>query len=177
RAVRHHALGRCGAHAAFRPCGVRQRIGPIAEGGARVRERLDGGETGGAVAIPRAAACGTATGGAAYLHGGLVAGKARAPIAAPAPEGGLEEFLMRILLAQNSLYYPSHGGGDKSNRLLMEALAARGHQTRVVSRVESFGKADGDKLRDDLAARGVEHSVIDGGLVTFKRNGVDVFTV
>ena len=28
---------------------------------------------------------------------------------------------MRILLAHNSLYYPSHGGGDKSNRLLMEA--------------------------------------------------------
>src|SRR5579864_6855414 len=41
---------------------------------------------------------------------------------------------MRILLAHNSLYYPSHGGGDKSNRLLMEALAARGHKVRVVSR-------------------------------------------
>ena len=25
---------------------------------------------------------------------------------------------MRILLAQNSRYYPAHGGGDKSNRLL-----------------------------------------------------------
>ena len=33
---------------------------------------------------------------------------------------------MRILLAHNSLYYPSLGGGDKSNRLLMEALAAQG---------------------------------------------------
>ena len=33
--------------------------------------------------------------------------------------------MMRMLLAQNSLYYPSHGGGDKSNRMLMEALAAR----------------------------------------------------
>ena len=42
---------------------------------------------------------------------------------------------MRILLAQNSLYYPSHGGGEKSNRLLMEALAARGHACRVVSRI------------------------------------------
>ncbi len=41
---------------------------------------------------------------------------------------------MRILLAQNSLYYPAHGGGDKSNRLLMEALAARGHVCRVVAR-------------------------------------------
>ena len=42
---------------------------------------------------------------------------------------------MRILLAQNSLYYPAHGGGDKSNRLLMEALAARGHACRVVARI------------------------------------------
>src|SRR5205807_3186817 len=30
---------------------------------------------------------------------------------------------LKILLAQNSLYYPAHGGGDKSNRLLLEALA------------------------------------------------------
>ncbi|HEY3838041.1 MAG TPA: glycosyltransferase family 4 protein, partial [Bryobacteraceae bacterium] len=44
---------------------------------------------------------------------------------------------MRILLAHNSLYYPSFGGGDKSNRLLMEALAARGHNVRVVSRDET----------------------------------------
>jgi glycosyltransferase involved in cell wall biosynthesis len=42
---------------------------------------------------------------------------------------------MRILLAHNSTYYPSHGGGDKSNRLLMEALAERGHDVRVVTRV------------------------------------------
>src|ERR1035441_9116427 len=42
---------------------------------------------------------------------------------------------MRILLAQNSLYYPAHGGGDKSNRLLIEALAPRGHQGRVVARI------------------------------------------
>src|SRR5205823_6134193 len=33
--------------------------------------------------------------------------------------------VMRILLAQNSLYYPAHGGGDKSNRLLLEAALAQ----------------------------------------------------
>jgi surfactin synthase thioesterase subunit/glycosyltransferase involved in cell wall biosynthesis len=42
---------------------------------------------------------------------------------------------LKILLAQNAVYYPAHGGGEKSNRLLMEALAARGHQCRVVARV------------------------------------------
>jgi len=61
---------------------------------------------------------------------------------------------VRILLAHNSLYYPSHGGGDKSNRLLMEALAARGHAVRVVSRVEKFGEAANAKLLRSLAARG-----------------------
>ena len=54
---------------------------------------------------------------------------------------------MRIMLAHNSLYYPSHGGGDKSNRLLMEALAGRGHAVRVVARIERFG-AEGSSRPD-----------------------------
>src|SRR5271157_117062 len=65
---------------------------------------------------------------------------------------------MRILLAQNSLYYPAHGGGDKSNRLLLEALAARGHACRVV-------------------ARGVAPMSVQGGVVVFERAGVEVHTV
>ncbi|MGA4987033.1 glycosyltransferase family 4 protein [Nonomuraea bangladeshensis] len=40
---------------------------------------------------------------------------------------------MRILLAQNLIHLPSHGGANKSNRLLMERLAARGHEVHVVS--------------------------------------------
>jgi surfactin synthase thioesterase subunit/glycosyltransferase involved in cell wall biosynthesis len=58
---------------------------------------------------------------------------------------------VRILLAHNSIYYPSHGGGDKSNRLLMEALAAHGHQVRVVARAASSDR--------------------------FSLNNVDVFTI
>jgi len=65
---------------------------------------------------------------------------------------------MRILLAQNSLYYPAHGGGDKSNRLLIEALAARGHTCRVV-------------------ARSVTPISAEGGVVVFERAGVEVHTV
>ncbi len=61
---------------------------------------------------------------------------------------------MRILLAHNSLYYPSYGGGDKSNRLLMEALAARGHAVRVVARVERFGAEAHATLVRELTARG-----------------------
>jgi surfactin synthase thioesterase subunit/glycosyltransferase involved in cell wall biosynthesis len=83
---------------------------------------------------------------------------------------------MRILLAQNSLYYPAHGGGDKSNRLLMEALAARGHECRVVARISVFGEAQERKYAADLAARGVRAQVADGA-ARFERNGVDVRVV
>ena len=84
---------------------------------------------------------------------------------------------MRILLAHNSLYYPSHGGGDKSNRLLMQALAAEGHQVRAVTRVERFGEPDAQKLLADLAARSVEARLDEDGIIRFTLDGVDVSTV
>ena len=84
---------------------------------------------------------------------------------------------MRILLAQNSLYFPAHGGGDKSNRLLMEALAARGHVCRAVARIAVFGAAQREAYVAELAARGVEARTADGGLVEFERHGVAVSVV
>jgi len=81
---------------------------------------------------------------------------------------------MRILLAQNSLYYPSHGGGDKSNRLLMEALAARGHDCRVVARLGSLDPAEQARLLEQLAERGVKARVEDSGVVVFQHRGVEV---
>lgn len=81
---------------------------------------------------------------------------------------------MQVLLAHNSLYYPSYGGGDKSNRLLMEALAARGHRVRVVSRVENFSAESHAALTGQLAGRGVEARTRDGVSVEFTLNGVEV---
>lgn len=81
---------------------------------------------------------------------------------------------MRILLAQNALYYPAHGGGDKSNRLLVEALAARGHGCRVVARIPAFGDAEHHRYLADLAARGVAADSTDNGIVVFRLNGVEV---
>jgi len=78
---------------------------------------------------------------------------------------------MRILLAQNSQYYPAHGGGDKSNRLLLEALAARGHETRVVARIPTFGPSQESEYLALLEARQMTPQVHDG-VVTFERNGV-----
>ncbi|HET9320416.1 MAG TPA: alpha/beta fold hydrolase [Bryobacteraceae bacterium] len=84
---------------------------------------------------------------------------------------------MRILLAQNSRYYPAHGGGDKSNRLLMEALAARGHSCAVVARISQFGAREHQLFVSELAARSVWPESCDDGVVTFRRAGVDVHTV
>jgi len=78
---------------------------------------------------------------------------------------------MRILLGHNSTYYPSQGGGDVSKRLLMEALAARGHEVRVVTRIEQFGPEGHQSFEKVLASRGVEHQ--DG---RFTLHGVDVHT-
>jgi surfactin synthase thioesterase subunit/glycosyltransferase involved in cell wall biosynthesis len=84
---------------------------------------------------------------------------------------------VRILLAQNSLYYPAHGGGDKSNRLLAEALAARGHECRVVARLSAFGEAEHVAYLEELAARSVTPRSSGAGVVAFDRAGVDVRVV
>jgi glycosyltransferase involved in cell wall biosynthesis len=81
---------------------------------------------------------------------------------------------LRVLLAHNSLYYPSFGGGDKSNRLLMEALAARGHTARVIARAEHFGPEAHAKLVRELAGRGVPLDEMGGGSVEFRLNAVEV---
>lgn len=84
---------------------------------------------------------------------------------------------MRFLLAHNSLYYPSAGGGDKSNRLLMEALAARGHAVRVVTRVEEFGQPAHEAYLRDLAERQVTPVAAAGRDVEILLNGVHVYTL
>jgi hypothetical protein len=40
---------------------------------------------------------------------------------------------MKILLVQNMVYVPTLGGANKGNRVLMEGLAARGHECHVVA--------------------------------------------
>lgn len=82
---------------------------------------------------------------------------------------------MKILLAHNSTYFPAHGGGDKSNRLLMEALAARGHDSRVFTRTERFGDAELPQYVAELGRRGKSHEVdAEAGEVRFELGGVDV---
>ena len=84
---------------------------------------------------------------------------------------------MRILLAQNSLYFPSHGGGDKSNRLLVEALNARGHTCLVVARTSSFGAPEHEQFLRDLSARSVPVDSSGSDAVVFRLSGVEVHTM
>ena len=84
---------------------------------------------------------------------------------------------MRILLAHNSRYYPAYGGGDKSNRLLMEALAERGHACRVVARLSAFGPREHERYLAELAGRSVPVISSDSGAVEFLRRGVEVHVV
>jgi surfactin synthase thioesterase subunit len=84
---------------------------------------------------------------------------------------------MKVLLAHNSLYFPSHGGGDKSNRLLMEALAARGHAVQVMARLETFGPAEERRFLEDLDRRNTPVESVSHGVVRFQRNGVTVYTL
>jgi surfactin synthase thioesterase subunit/glycosyltransferase involved in cell wall biosynthesis len=83
---------------------------------------------------------------------------------------------MRILLAQNSQYFPAHGGGDKSNRLLIEALAARGHECRVVARIPVFGETEERRYLEERASRCIQ-PVTQSGVTSFERNGVTAHVV
>jgi surfactin synthase thioesterase subunit/glycosyltransferase involved in cell wall biosynthesis len=84
---------------------------------------------------------------------------------------------MRILLAQNALYYPAYGGGDRSNRLLLEALAAHGHECRVVARIARFGAAGHQQYLRELASRAVSPIASEGGVVVFRPAGVEAHVV
>jgi surfactin synthase thioesterase subunit/glycosyltransferase involved in cell wall biosynthesis len=80
----------------------------------------------------------------------------------------------RILLAHNSIYFPSLGGGDKSNRLLMEALARAGHQVEVFTRLERFDEASHQAFLAEVASRGVEPDEVNESEIRFERGGVRV---
>jgi surfactin synthase thioesterase subunit/glycosyltransferase involved in cell wall biosynthesis len=84
---------------------------------------------------------------------------------------------MRILLAHNKPYYPSHGGGDKSNRLLMQALAARGHKCCVVARLGGLAEDEHERLLADLARRSVPVSSGGPDVVVFRHQEVEVDVV
>jgi glycosyltransferase involved in cell wall biosynthesis len=65
---------------------------------------------------------------------------------------------MKLVLLQSQVHVPSLGGGNKANRLLLEALAARGHTCTVFgpALTTRAGPATLDEFIRELASRGVE---------------------
>ncbi|MEV0390934.1 glycosyltransferase family 4 protein [Nonomuraea sp. NPDC050643] len=79
---------------------------------------------------------------------------------------------MRILLAQNMIHLPSHGGANKSNRILMEHLAAGGHEVHIVAPLSGA-------LRTTRPGTTPPHGVrrLGTGLPGYTYRGVTVHTV
>ncbi|HKI03782.1 MAG TPA: amino acid adenylation domain-containing protein [Thermoanaerobaculia bacterium] len=85
---------------------------------------------------------------------------------------------MRLLLLQNLLYLPSHGGANKANRLLLEQLAARGHECRAVAPARGLqGCPTPERFRAELATRGIGISRSSRQADVFHWNGVEVHAV
>ena len=80
----------------------------------------------------------------------------------------------RLLLMHNSTYYPASGGGDKSNRILMEALAGRGNDVHVFTRLERFGAAEQEAFAAELRRRGVAPRAAGESALEYSLNGVKV---
>jgi hypothetical protein len=84
---------------------------------------------------------------------------------------------MRIVFAQNMIHLPTHGGANKSNRVLAELLAARGHECHLVaplSGVMRTSDQDPDTLWDRYGARLLGR---DEATVRYELGGVQVHGV
>jgi glycosyltransferase involved in cell wall biosynthesis len=84
--------------------------------------------------------------------------------------------LMQILLVQNASYFPSFAGSGKSDRLLMQALAQRGHRCSVVARPDDSLPSGRDHVAA-LNARGIRPAVTDAGAIVFTHESVAVHVV
>jgi hypothetical protein len=85
---------------------------------------------------------------------------------------------MKILLAQNSLYIPTHGGGNKANRLWLEGLVRKSHSCRAVARsTGAQGASTRARFLEQLAAYGIDGISSASGVDMFHYQGVEVHAV
>jgi glycosyltransferase involved in cell wall biosynthesis len=82
---------------------------------------------------------------------------------------------MRILLLQDHIYLPSYGGGVKANRMLLEALARRGHECAAVTPAfaPSAGPGNPSEFREEMERRQIDVSE-EPSAYSYRSRGVDV---
>ena len=83
---------------------------------------------------------------------------------------------MKILLLQDKVYLPSFGGGNKANRLLLEALARNGHECVVVSPalISRAGPSSEPEFHAEMAARNIDVQSSQVGIFTYRYRGVRI---
>jgi amino acid adenylation domain-containing protein len=84
---------------------------------------------------------------------------------------------MKLLLTMNLPYMRSHGGANRSNRALVERLAARGHKIRVIGpALATPSPITFEQYLAGLEAQDIPF-VFRDGIVTFELEGVEVHAV
>jgi glycosyltransferase involved in cell wall biosynthesis len=83
---------------------------------------------------------------------------------------------VRILLLQDHIYLPSYGGGVKANRLLLEALARRGHDCAVVcpAVAPSAGPTSALEFREEMKRRRITVREVESDVYRYRFKGVQV---
>src|SRR2546430_1321884 len=84
---------------------------------------------------------------------------------------------MRILLLQDEIYLPSLGGGNKANRLFMEALAREGHAVAAITPTFTrarIGPTCRAEFLEQMAARHIDVRTSDQHLFSYSHQGVEV---
>jgi glycosyltransferase involved in cell wall biosynthesis len=80
---------------------------------------------------------------------------------------------MRVLLAQNMPHAPAYGGANRSNRIMLEQLAQRGHECHVVAR----SSATSQEVTRHLDRHGATIGEIADGVLHYELAGVRVRAV
>lgn len=81
---------------------------------------------------------------------------------------------MRILLAQNLMYVPTHGGANKANRIICELLADRGHDCLVMASAGGAQTTLEGSYLDIVNTAGAEIESTESNGVRFRLRGVSV---
>ncbi len=83
---------------------------------------------------------------------------------------------MKILLLQDKVYLPSFGGGNKANRLLLEALARSGNECAAVSPalISRAGPSNEAEFHAEMAARNISVESPQPGMFRYNYRDVRV---